>query len=66
LTKQPAVILCGNSLLMAGLALDLQGDFQVVKAADSVKDGELRQAGQPAAILVDGSAGNIPEYPFLS
>ena len=58
MTKMQAVIICGNSLFMSGLALTLerQGGFPVLRAANPEEVGQMLPAATPMAILVDGAA----------
>ena len=58
MTKMQAVIICGNSLFMCGLALMLesQGEFPVLRAANPEEVGQMLSVATPMAILVDGAA----------
>lgn len=63
MTEKQAVIVCGKSLFMSGVALDIEDDvhFRVIKTVDPAEISYLLQSIQPVAIIVD-DAGADPDW----
>jgi hypothetical protein len=55
MARQQPIILYGNSMLIAGLAINLKNDFEVIKVTDPCEAGRILKTTQPATILVDSA-----------
>lgn len=58
MTEKQPVILCGKSVLIDGLVLTLgnKSDFRVITAIDTAEAGQMMEAVEPAAVIVDSAA----------
>jgi hypothetical protein len=56
--KKQSVILCGKSLFMTGMALNLQkdGGFHIIETTSPAEMGEILKIMRPTAILADNGS----------
>ncbi|WP_094603746.1 hypothetical protein SPSIL_041460 [Sporomusa silvacetica DSM 10669] len=60
MAEKYSVVLCGKSLFMAGVALNLgdDGNFQVIKTIDPTEIRTILRRTQPVAIIVDSDSAD--------
>lgn len=60
MAEKYSVVLCGRSLFIAGVALNLEndGNFQVIKTIDPTEIRTILQRTQPVAIIIDSDSAD--------